>query len=941
MTISGLGLNESKFLARGRLPFVLTVLAFLTGSLGQAYLVRPGRGALGVLLLGTALALCVVAFRRLPQHGEREAPGLMPGWDREGMALLFAASVPAWVGGWLLVTRWDSLSTGLSLYAWSLLLVGVVCAQREGWTLPALNVVRERWLELTLMALVLGLGLLLLVYRLDYYPPPGSISWNDEAQIGKDAYGVIHHDSHPWQFPVSVYTTCLAFLSLGPTVLALRLNFVLMGFLTLVVFYLLTREVFRFPVAVASTFLFAVSRWHIAFSRLALPSTPAMLLEVCTFYLLFRGRRTGGMMSYVLAGMTMSLGLYTHASFRIVPALVVLLVAYEVWSRWRTRKSEAGGAQGSLSRQLAVRWLAFAASCAPFALPFVAFVRREPHVAFGERFSSVMPALFGGGDAAQTESMVERVQRVLGFFNYKGESWGAVNIPDAPMLDAWTGVLFVLGFGCCLVYFWRNRHLFYLSWFLITVIGGGVLTLDLRSHRFAGAMPVLFLFAGVFLDGAMTAFDMAFGHRRRGYFGLLLVPVLMLAGVANYETFFHRQIHAESVRIEFTREVSAVANYMATLGEGYYVYLFANHPYYDPGMDFAWMAGEVPGERAIDVVEVVPSPREAGEKGLVYIVSSPYNVEALAEAVRHYYPEAEVATFRGQYDRYTFASVLVRADEARAMLGLRGSYYHGHEVGTEPDAERLDTQLSFDWALEGPPVPFPFVAQWQGTLFAPHSGTYSLEIEGTGESQISVDGQMLGRGERVELAKGWHTLEVQHATDDHDGSLELLWTPENGDREVIPSRYLSPRTDVYGVLVSVFRGPDFSGQPVEQSIQPSLSLLRMPTVWQSAFVPDLAGELYSLQGRGELRIDVAGSYRFGLEAWNGAASLYLDGTPVAATEQETALTTMGEVELSPGWHGLLLRYSYDGGEFSGVQVYWTPPGGQKEVIPPAMLRPGG
>ena len=36
--------------------------------------------------------------------------------------------------------------------------------------------------------------------------------------------------------------------------------------------------------------------------------------------------------------------------------------------------------------------------------------------------------------------------------------------------------------------------------------GGGLLTIELRSHRFAGVMPVLFLFAGVFLEGAWATF---------------------------------------------------------------------------------------------------------------------------------------------------------------------------------------------------------------------------------------------------------------------------------------------------------------------------------------------------------------------------------------------------------------------------------------------------
>jgi len=940
MASSRRGTTERLAPALQGVSFALTILAVLLGSVGQLFLHRGETVGAGAMLFLAAAASAAVAFRRLPDTMARPLRAPSGDWHWRDMVVLLVASIPGWVGGWLLAVRWDSLFTGLLVYAGSLVLVCLVCARREDWALPALSAVREHGVELTLVGLALALGFFLLVYRLDYYPPPDSISWNDEAQIGKDAYGVFHHDSRPWQFPVSVYTTCLAFLALGPTVLALRLNFVLLGFLTLVVFYLLAREIFRFPVALASTFLFAVSRWHIAFSRLALPSTPATLLEVCTFYLLLRGRRTGGMMSYVLAGMTMGLGLYSHASFRIVPVLVALLFASQAWSWWRARRSAVDGAVRP-SHPLVAPWLGFLTSLTVFTLPLGALIRREPHVAFGERFGSVIPVLFGSGDSAQTEGLAERAQRLLGFFNYKGESWGAVNLPDAPMLDAWTGVLFVLGFGCCLVYFWRNRHLFYVGWFLITLIGGGLLTVDLRSHRFAGLMPVLFIFAGVFLDGALTTFEMAFGHERRRYFGLLLVPVLLLAGCANYQTFFQRQIHADSVRIEFTREISAIAAHIASLGEGHYFYLFANHPYYTPGMDFAWMAREAPGERGIDVLDVVPSHRQAGDEDVVYIFSTPYDVEALVDVVQYFYPRTEVSLFEGEYDRYTFASVLVGAEQVREAQGLRGSYYRGQETRAEPDLERIDARISFDWQEESPPVAFPFVVEWRGTVFAPYAGTYSFQIDGSGGAQILVDGQSLGQGQSVELFKGWHKLDVLQVAVDEASHIDLLWTVGESEPEVIAPQYLNPRTEVNGVLVSVFAGPDFEGTPVERSIQPNLSLLRMPTAWQSAFVPELAGELYSLDCRGALRVEKRGSYRFEIVPWNGQATLYVDGVQVLTSSAGPSVSSGAELELEPGWHDLWLRYSYSGGEFSGVQVFWTPPGGETEVIPPAFLRPVG
>jgi hypothetical protein len=670
---------------------------------------------------------------------------------------------------------------------------------------------------------------------------------------------------------------------------------------------------------------------------LVLPSTPAMLLEVATFYLLLRGRRTGGMANYVLAGMTMGLGLYSHASFRIVPLLVLLLFLRQAWSSWRAARM----GDTAPYRETLTRWLSFLASVTAFILPLAAIIWREPNAAFGERFRSVMPVVFGGAGAEQMEGLPERVARLVGFFNYQGEAWGAVNLPDLPMLDPLTGVLFVLGFGYCLFYLWRSRHLFYVSWFVITLVAGGLLTIDLRSHRFAGLMPVLFIFAGVFFDGALRTWEEAFGQRRRVYFGLFLVPFLALAGWFNYHVFFYRQIDADSVRIEFTREISAVANYIAGLGEGHYVYLFANYPYYSPGMDFAWMAGEAPGERGVDVLDVFPSHREAGDEDLVYIFVTPYDVQALAEVVAHYYPEAQIETFHGEYDRYTFVAAHVGAEEVRGSRGLLGYYYSGHQTKPVPDMVRRERQLAVYWTGEEPPLAFPFSVEWRGTLYAPEWGSYLLEMEPSGLCQIEIDGSRVDDGEGVGVAKGGHQLRVTCLSLEEVPSLRLLRTTRGRQREVVPAQFLSPREEALGLLVSVFEGLEWEGEPVERSIQPVPSLLSMPTPWQSAFVPELAGGLYSLDCQGQLKVEEPGIYRFDVLSWNGGATLLIDGAEVVSVGGERGTAASGEVELGPGWFDLTLRYSYHGGEFSGVEVLWTPPRGETQVIPPASLRPVG
>jgi hypothetical protein len=255
---------------------------------------------------------------------------------------------------------------------------------------------------------------------------------------------------------------------------------------------------------------------------------------------------------------------------------------------------------------------------------------------------------------------------------------------------------------------------------------------------------------------------------------------------------------------------------------------------------------------------------------------------------------------------------------------------------------RQEGQISFDWTAEKPPLSFPFSAEWKGNLCAPEAGSYVLEVDPPGLCQIGIDESELEEEEEIRLVKGWHKLRVTCLGLVDVGSLRLLWTAPGRQSEVVIAEFLSTRFEVNGVLVSVFRGPDWQGEPVDQSIQPSLSLLRMPSAWESAFVPELKGEEYSLECRGQLRVDDEGSYGFQVVPWNGSATLWVDGSEVVALGRERSTSGgVGEVSLGPGWHDLRLRYSYHGGEFSGVDVLWTPPGQETEVIPPGLMRPTG
>ncbi len=537
-----------------------------------------------------------------------------------------------------------------------------------------------------------------------------------------------------------------------------------------------------------------------------------------------------------------------------------------------------------------------------------------------------------------------RIREVFLFFNYQGERWGGINLPEMPMLDPFTAVLFALGLGYCLFYFWRGENLFFLVWFFFTLIGGGVLVDAFRSHRIFIVMPVVYIFACVTLDWVWREFEHVL--RLRGKVKhivplALLVVLLSLAAWTNYDTFFNKQINAPVVRQEFLRDIGAIANHIGSLGPDYYVYLLANFPFYVQGQDFAWMAGDLQGGRGADITEILPS-RDSTQADIAYIFNLPYDVQVLSALVRRFYPASEVQIFHGDYSRYTFASCLVKREEVESLRGLVGWYHRGLDWSGEPALIRKDATISFDFSQ--PPIPPPFSVQWEGAIYAPLYGEYVFAAESGGKSWVYLGDSLLieGRGEgKVTLAMGWHWLRVHYVSGEEGRVMRLHWHPPRGEREIIPPYALSTVVPVNGLVGSYYRGRGWTGEPVFERIDPLVLLTCVPSLWGGRPSPDLEGQPYSVKWAGYLRLEREGDYTFQVESQSGGTMLYIDDHKVLEeTGRPYVLSTKeARVSLEEGWHEIEVRYSYQDGEFSGVSLYWVTPFGEREVVPPDVLYP--
>jgi len=180
------------------------------------------------------------------------------------------------------------------------------------------------------------------LYHLGNVPP--SPDW-DEAALGYNAYSIIEtgRDEYGKSFPIVLrsfddYKPALYAYLIIPfiklfdlNVLAVRLPSALLGILTVLTTYFFVLELFRNwkPesgngkwVALVSSFLLAISPWHIQFSRIGFESNVAVAFNVFGALFLMKGLRKP---KFLLLGIFFPiLGIYTYQSAKVFVPLLLL-----------------------------------------------------------------------------------------------------------------------------------------------------------------------------------------------------------------------------------------------------------------------------------------------------------------------------------------------------------------------------------------------------------------------------------------------------------------------------------------------------------------------------------------------------------------------------------------------------------------------------------------
>jgi 4-amino-4-deoxy-L-arabinose transferase-like glycosyltransferase len=341
--------------------------------------------------------------------------------------------------------------------------------------------------EIISVAAILLVAVFLRFYRLEQLPP--GLHY-DEAFNATQAQKVLAGVERPLVFsedlteePTAIYAAAVFFALFGASPFSLRLVSAVVGVLTIAALYALARQLLPSrQAALLSTFILAILYWHINFSRLGMEPIflPLMLTAAIAFWA--RSLRTNAPfdkgsegLTFALAGLFLSLSLYTYKSALFVPILFGVFIATEIL----TDKGYLVRNSRNLALLILVAVLVF--------VPLGLYWATHPSE-FIERPSSVLVG---------PSALANNVAQVSGMFFLHGDENPRSNLPGRSVLDPLLAIGFIAGIVVSIASWRRVESRLLLLWLVIMVLPS-VLT-DFAPHfgRSIGAAPAVALITGV------------------------------------------------------------------------------------------------------------------------------------------------------------------------------------------------------------------------------------------------------------------------------------------------------------------------------------------------------------------------------------------------------------------------------------------------------------
>lgn len=406
-------------------------------------------------------------------------------------------------------------------------------------------------------------GLVILFFRLYRLSsvPPEMVS--DHAEKLLDIWDVLHGETRIFfprntgreAFQMYLTAAVIKIFGTGYSFISMKIGTGLAGLATLPFIYLIGKEIANRRAGLLAMLFAGIAYWPNVITRVALRFTLYPLFVAPTLYFLIRGLRRESRNDFLLAGITLGLGLHGYTPFRIVPLLVLLAVGLAFFHR---------GALSSKKRVLVYLVLLVLTALMLF-LPLFRFWVENPEM-FGYRAFTRLGSVERPLPGPAWIIFLQNLWRALTMFGWNnGEIW-PVSVTNRPALDIVMAAFFYLGVALLFVRYLQRKN--WLDLFLIfsipVLLLPSILSLAFPSenpalNRTAGAIVPVVIIIAIAFEGFLKGVESKFASPLGRWLSIALASALLLwSGWQNYDLVFNQYQRNYSLSSWNTSEIGQV-----------------------------------------------------------------------------------------------------------------------------------------------------------------------------------------------------------------------------------------------------------------------------------------------------------------------------------------------------------------------------------------------
>jgi len=444
--------------------------------------------------------------------------------------------------------------------------------------------------NIIILILILATAIFFRLWQLNQIPPG---LYPDVAINGNDALETLRTHDFKLFYPENngreglfFWLISISFLIFGASVWSIKIVAAIIGILTVLGTYLVSKEIFKLAndkqlinkseaIALIASFLIATSFWHTLFSRLGFRAIMLPFVLVFGFYFLFKGLRKGlekkkNIMELIISGIFFGMGFYTYISYRLIVLLVpfVLLTWLLIYFKEKLQKK--------YWISITVYLIFIFITALPIGIYFLNnmqdFIGRAAPISVFASQNPVMEFL---------KSLIIH----LGMFNVYGDANWRHNFSGSPMLPWPIGILFLIGIIYSIKEFIlsiKNRnhnnlivYLLLIGWFKVMLLPGALTTEGMpHALRVIGVIPVVYIFSAM---GAVILFNLLSEKiKNKKILIVLSLTFLLITAGSEFKKYFFDWAGNPNVQGAFTVNYYDLGNYLNTLPDDVQKYVIIN-----------------------------------------------------------------------------------------------------------------------------------------------------------------------------------------------------------------------------------------------------------------------------------------------------------------------------------------------------------------------------